>query len=288
MYIDSAGNQWLKGNLHLHTTNSDGRKTPEEACQLYRESGYDFLSITDHWKMSDSGDYNGMVLIPGCEYNVGNTPREGIYHILSIGTSQLPLINNDSSAQQMIDAIHAAGGLAGLAHPAWSLNSTEQICNLHNVDFTEIFNSVSDLPHNARPYSGLILDTLAANGYFYNLAATDDAHFYEPCDQCRSFVYVQALECNEQAILTALKTGRFYASQGPQMDVRLENGKVIVDCSPVDEIVYYSDTVFSPARSQIGKNMTHSEYKPHDSDTYVRVEIRNSLGQYAWSQYIKF
>jgi len=32
---------WYRGNLHLHTTNSDGTYTPEEICTLYKEAGYD-------------------------------------------------------------------------------------------------------------------------------------------------------------------------------------------------------------------------------------------------------
>lgn len=39
---------WLKGNLHTHSTNSDGRLTPEELAEAYRTRGYDFLAITDH------------------------------------------------------------------------------------------------------------------------------------------------------------------------------------------------------------------------------------------------
>ena len=34
---------WYKGNLHTHTTLSDGKKTPDESIALYREKGYDFL-----------------------------------------------------------------------------------------------------------------------------------------------------------------------------------------------------------------------------------------------------
>ena len=46
--LDSA-KPFYKANFHLHTTNSDGRRSPEEAIALYREQGYDVLAITDHW-----------------------------------------------------------------------------------------------------------------------------------------------------------------------------------------------------------------------------------------------
>src|SRR5216683_1364678 len=38
----------LKGNLHAHTTFSDGRFSIDEVIARYRELGYDFLDITDH------------------------------------------------------------------------------------------------------------------------------------------------------------------------------------------------------------------------------------------------
>src|SRR5881409_3332314 len=39
---------WLRGNLHAHTTYSDGVKTPQELLVEYEVLGYDFLAITDH------------------------------------------------------------------------------------------------------------------------------------------------------------------------------------------------------------------------------------------------
>jgi len=39
---------WLRGNLHAHTTWSDGVKTPADLIAEYEARGYDFLAITDH------------------------------------------------------------------------------------------------------------------------------------------------------------------------------------------------------------------------------------------------
>ena len=38
----------LKGNLHAHTTFSDGRRPVAEVIERYRDMGYGFLAITDH------------------------------------------------------------------------------------------------------------------------------------------------------------------------------------------------------------------------------------------------
>jgi hypothetical protein len=46
----------LRGNLHTHTTLSDGTLTPEEVARRYREAGYDFLAFTDHRCLIGEGD----------------------------------------------------------------------------------------------------------------------------------------------------------------------------------------------------------------------------------------
>ena len=56
MYLDQDGKRWFRGNLHTHSTVSDGLKTPDEVIRIYRNEGYDFLAFTDHWKPSGSGE----------------------------------------------------------------------------------------------------------------------------------------------------------------------------------------------------------------------------------------
>ena len=38
----SETGRWFMGNLHSHTTNSDGKLKPEEAVALYKKYGYHF------------------------------------------------------------------------------------------------------------------------------------------------------------------------------------------------------------------------------------------------------
>ena len=219
-------------------------KTPEEAYELYRSRGYDFIARTDHWHASESGEYRGMLLIPGCEYDVGKVTEGGMYHILGLGCGQIAEKTNRPPVQEIIDRIHAAGGLAVLAHPAWSLNTPEQILRLRDVDFTEIFNSISDLPRNCRPYSGLILDMAAVAGRMLTLGVADDMHFCIPADTCRSFIYLQTEALTEERIMEALREGRFYASQGPTLEVRHDGAQIVVDCSPAESVVFYTDKVW--------------------------------------------
>ena len=44
---------WYKGNLHCHTTNSDGVVSPEQAVAFYKARGYHFMAFTDHHIFTD-------------------------------------------------------------------------------------------------------------------------------------------------------------------------------------------------------------------------------------------
>lgn len=63
---------FYKANLHSHSTISDGRLTPEEMRDFYREHGYDVLAITDHEIMRDHTDLSlpGFLILNGYEIYV--------------------------------------------------------------------------------------------------------------------------------------------------------------------------------------------------------------------------
>lgn len=293
MFIDSKGNKWYKGNIHTHTTKSDGRFSPEECIELYRTHGYDFLAITDHWKVSENTEDNGMLLLSGCEYDISPNVRDGIFHITSLGCTSEPELKSGEGAQKIVEEIHRCGGLANLAHPAWSMNTCDQllpeidgkVLPLYGADITEIFNSVSDYPMNCRPYSGIVLDQLAARGYFTLLAASDDTHQYET-DACRSYIMVKADELTREAILSAIKAGDFYASQGPIIDVTCTDGVIHVECSPAERVTYFTDTAWCGHRNDIRHSITSSEFKM-SNERFVRVEVCDEEGRVAWSRYFE-
>jgi hypothetical protein len=47
----SAPGRFWRGNLHTHSTLSDGALEPERVINAYRGAGYDFMCLSDHfWK----------------------------------------------------------------------------------------------------------------------------------------------------------------------------------------------------------------------------------------------
>jgi histidinol phosphatase-like PHP family hydrolase len=86
--------KWFKGNLHCHSTVSDGKLPPDEVVKIYKENGWNFLAFTEHEKYSNYGnkyDTEDFITIPGTEssnndfahYNYNHLFQELIDMILS-------------------------------------------------------------------------------------------------------------------------------------------------------------------------------------------------------------
>lgn len=284
MQIDLFGKKRWKVNLHMHTTCSDGRCTPEEALALYRAQGYDAVALTDHWRYGETHDADGLTVIGGAEYNTPfHDAAAGVYHILGIGCKRTPLVQPTLPVQQIIDAIHAVEGMAVLAHPAWSLNTPEDIMRHHGFDAIEIYNTVSGVHMSRRPDASLIVDMLATQGVYLPLIADDDTHYYDN-DHCASWIMVEA-ECNSQAaILDAVRKKKFYATQGPEVHLYKEGDEYVVRCSPCREIVFLSNLVWTPNRAVTGNGLTEARYQPKNKEErYLRIEVTDENGKRAWT-----
>lgn len=85
--IENRGN-WYKGNMHMHTTESDGVLDPVEAIGVYREAGYDFIAITDHRRVGHLWQDDDFLILPGVEWDTGDVRNAPVYHILGIGMTR--------------------------------------------------------------------------------------------------------------------------------------------------------------------------------------------------------
>ena len=123
---------WYKGNLHTHTTESDGDADPEFVVNWFMEHGYDFLVLSDHNHRTilEHEVEGGPLMIPGEEVSAriefGSIP----IHINGIGISRVvePIHGDDivGTIQANVDAIHEANGIAQLNHPNfhWAFDHT--------------------------------------------------------------------------------------------------------------------------------------------------------------------
>lgn len=289
MITDMFGRNRLKINLHLHTTESDGCKSPGEAAAIYREAGYDLIAITDHWKYRCSGEMDGLRILSGAEYNIGGkNGAEGVFHFLALGCKREPQVRKEDPAQRIIDEINQCGGMAVLAHPAWSMNTVEQAAGLRGIGATEIYNTVSDAGESSRPYSGHFVDCVACRGLLYPLIADDDTHYYDGSDETSSYIM---LDCGADAgdgqILEAIRRKDFYATQGPEIHLIREGNRVSVKCSPVSRISFFSNAVWARGRCVRGRNLTEASSEILPFETFIRAEVTDAEGRKAWSNSVE-
>ena len=91
---DLVGRYPFMGDLHIHTTLSDGRQVPEVVCANYRKYGYDFMVVSDHRryypslraiKAFENADVD-LTIVPGEEVHMPDV--KGVHndvHIVNFG-----------------------------------------------------------------------------------------------------------------------------------------------------------------------------------------------------------
>lgn len=140
-------------DLHMHTTCSDGLCNFANLIEQAKEKHYKYIAISDHNTMKGYEKLEKIpeFLIPAVEFDVwfGYV----FCHLLAYGvdweneelktflarendsTRVLPRLFNRRNMKKLIEAIHNAGGIAVLAHPAcyWALSMNKLICDLSKI-----------------------------------------------------------------------------------------------------------------------------------------------------------
>lgn len=241
----SAPGRFYKGNLHTHSTRSDGRLDPEEVCRLYRERGYDFLCLSDHFleaykfPLTDTRAYRteAFTTLIGAELHAPATHLGELWHILAVG---LPLdfatTSEGEDGSALARRAAAAGAFVGIAHPQWyGLDASDGLA-LDVAHAVEIYNHTCEML-SARPDGVTLFDHLLTEGRQLTGFASDDAHFHAD-DAFGGWVHVKSETLDPEALLLALKAGHYYASQGPEiLSVERDGDELLVTCSPARSIV---------------------------------------------------
>lgn len=288
--FDKPG-RFYRGNLHTHSTRSDGRVSPDQVIAEYRDNGYDFLALTDHfmarfgYPIVDTRGYRTetFTTLLGAELHAPKTTLGDPWHIVGAG---LPLDfappAPDETGPQLAARARAAGAFIGMAHPSWYGLTLNDALSLEAAHAVEVFNETC-AGDNDRGDSWPMLDTLSAMGHRLLAYAADDAHFYSRPDVRRSWVMVRAESLDPDAILTALKAGHFYSSRGPEIhNVAVENGRLRVECSPASAI--FVGGIGPKCRQIHGDELKSATFdlSPFGGQ-YCRVTVADAQGRRAWT-----
>jgi hypothetical protein len=282
---------WLRGNMHGHTTNSDGEFSPAEARRWYADNGYDFLAITDHIHLTPpkADDAPGLIQIPGSEIHIGGHDRPE-FHIVALGGNIAGLLEHYRYAmppQEVLDRAAEVGAVTFVAHPYRHSLTRAELAPLTGALGIEIWNSVSE--RYGKALSTVVWDELLDVGWRGWGLANDDVHWRNN-EQGMGWTMVKAHERSMTGVLDALKAGRFYASTGPAIhDLAIEGREVYVACSPASAVRFIGNRWHcTGVRAQAGAQLSEASVQMPAGAHYVRVEVVDARGKVAWSNPLWF
>jgi len=282
--------QFFRGNLHTHSTNSDGKNLPEDVCQYYRDAGYNFLMLSDHYleqfnfPISDTRAFRteAFTTIIGAEIHAPKTQHGQIWHIIAAGLPlDFPQTDKNENAVDLARRAAKAGAFIGIAHPAWSGLSMEDVRSIDVAHAVEIYNYGSDI-ETSRGDGFYILDALCNEGRMLNGYATDDAHFHN-ADHGGAWMMVKAESLDPDLLVEAMKKGHYYSTQGPSIeDITVQDGEINITCSPVETAVLLGRGYL--AEHIIGEDLSQITLPTHRfKNDWLRVVLTTSEGKRAWS-----
>jgi PHP domain-containing protein len=184
----------LKGNLHAHTTFSDGRHSIEEVIGCYRDLEYDFLAITDHedliqndyWFRIPPGD-DRMLVLPGVELDY----RPLSQHVGKVTGDAETLYVLNHPGRYALTVEQTVRRIRGISRDGFPIHAVE-------ITDTGVYQAEYDVDAIALPK-----------------VATDDSHGDEHIG--RAWIEVNAAR-DADSILRAIKAGDFAVGFASRMN----------------------------------------------------------------------
>lgn len=248
--LTSGPGRSFRGNLHCHSTGSDGSLAPAELARVYREAGYDFIAITDHfeerfgWPVTDTrplqtDDFTTLV---GAELSSADWSDPSVYWVAALGlpTDFAPPAPGDH-AEAIVRAA-AGGAFVCLLHPGFTnlrADAAQRLPGFDALHAVEIYTHASSVYRPDGACAAPFLDSLLEDGHRLGAVAADDAHFRgDVPDGFGAWVEVFARDRDPAALLDALKAGAYYSTQGPAISGLIHDGDELrVTCSPCARIL---------------------------------------------------
>lgn len=280
---DTRGS-WFKGNCHIHSTASDGGKTPVELARMYASEGYDFLCRTDHWVFSSVGqeaDEYPLLWLDGVELD-GDDYTGSSYHVVCLGS--FDGLSRKQSFVEALEAARAQGGILILAHPLWMGNNFDDALRW-GFDGVEVYNGVchwlNGKGEGLAHWNAMLERASTTLGL-----AVDDAHIRrENPGWNGAWTMVNAPECTTEALMAALRSGNFYSTCGPEFaSIEYADGKVTIHTSPVQFV-----RLVGPASRGMrmgsfdGQTRQVATFEVPSDWSYAYIEIEDARGRRAWT-----
>jgi predicted metal-dependent phosphoesterase TrpH len=202
----------VKADLHVHSIySSDSVITPKELVFYAKKRGLTAVAVTDHNQVEGAqkiAKETGFLIIPGTEVSS--------IHGHIVGLNVNALIPRGLSADETVDRIHKAGGIAIACHPFAFMKRSIGKHVSGKFDAVEVINS-SAFPFR---WATSKANQLAERLKLPKVAGTD-AHYGPVIGQAYTLIESEA---NVEAIIKAITNGQCEAAgMAMSLFMRLEN-----------------------------------------------------------------
>ena len=298
--LRSGDGRFWRGNLHCHSDRSDGLCGPDEVVAAYRDAGYDFIALSDHfeerygWRVTDTRGLRapGFTTILAAELSSGPWRERTTYWVCAVG---VPLALEPPLADDRPKAIRRAseaGAFVVLLHPGLNnlpLDTVDRLPAFDVVDAVEVYNHNTFGSQPDRADGAYMVDGLLERGRKVSIAAGDDAHFAFPRDRFGGWVEVWAEALEPSALVASLKSGSYYSTQGPRIEaLELDGDRLRVKTSPAHAIAVGgagdrwldATTVLDEGGDPVSEGTFDLSAF---AGSYCRVTVIDADGRRAWS-----
>jgi hypothetical protein len=218
------GRAWYRGDCHLHSWYSDGRRTPAEIAALARAAGLDFINTSEHntqsshphWA-SEAGD--DLLIMLGEEV----TTRNG--HVVALGTEPGTFIDwryraRDNRFGKFAREIRRAGGLVVPAHPHATCIGCAWKFGLGEADAVEVWNGpyTPDDEVALASWDATLVASVRENRQWLPAMGNSDAH-RDPDAIGLPQTVVLAEDLTREAIQDGIRAGHSYVAESKNLSL---------------------------------------------------------------------
>lgn len=281
---------WYRGELHAHSTESDGKHTVETVVEAAIDAQLDFFALTDHFTVSQ-----WRKLVPYCKHlallrSTEITSHQGHANLHGMKRWVDVFVDRDDwSMNQAADAVHADGGLFCVNHAfSGRLGWQAYDFDWHKADLMEVYHNLEAVNN---VYQVSLWDSLLMRGYKIVGVAGIDSHdpFTGRHKLGQLMTWVYADELSEAGIIGGLKRGQVFLSKGAQMRFSATNGEQIAqmwDALVSGHAIFSLDVCTdTPLRAFVFKNGLNFdsfliEGKPGEWQTFMFEDTPNTRSYY--------
>ncbi|MEV4739977.1 CehA/McbA family metallohydrolase [Streptomyces sp. NPDC049555] len=212
------GRAWYRGDNHLHSVHSDGRRTPAEIAAAARAAGLDWITTTEHNTTSSHGAWQGLwgddlLVLTGEEV----TTRNG--HVLALGTDPGVFIDwryraKDGAFPRFARRIRQTGGIVVPAHPFGPCVGCNWKYGYADADVMEVWNGpwTPDDEMAVAAWDALLVASARQGRTWLPAMGNSDAH-REPQVVGLPQTVALADDLSRPALLSALRAGRSWIAE---------------------------------------------------------------------------